>query len=319
MKFILFILKLLLDAVRDTFKIVKHFNLIKHNNFLVIFKMFIIRFFFSFSSIRKFQKIKSSDYISKEIYFEDSEINVEKISNEIDNLGHANSLKLKKNYVEELKKLIFDSQNFDLKKISKNKLNLKKMDNESEKEYVQRLESLKISRLTGTINLNDENILKSIITSKSLIEIAKSYLNTNCISINATYFISNPIKTSEEEKYSNAQYFHWDNDFVKFFKFYIYLSDVDEFAGPHVFVPFSHKYKKKQHRLCRLYRDDKVLSEYKNIKYFKGPAGTSFFTDSYGLHKGAPPLNKHRLMLNIHFGKGKLLYSEDDLFIKLKK
>ena len=96
MKFILFILKLLLDAVRDTFKIVKHFNLIKHNNFLVIFKMFIIRFFFSFSSIRKFQKIKSSDYISKEIYFEDSEINVEKISNEIDNLGHANSLKLKK-------------------------------------------------------------------------------------------------------------------------------------------------------------------------------------------------------------------------------
>ena len=93
------------------------------------------------------------------------------------------------------------------------------MDNESEKEYVQRLESLKISRLTGTINLNDENILKSIITSKSLIEIAKSYLNTNCISINATYFISNPIKTSEEEKYSNAQYFHWDNDFVKFLNF----------------------------------------------------------------------------------------------------
>ena len=160
MKYIVFILKLFLDAVRDTIKIVKHFNLIKHNNFLVIFKMFIIRFFFSFSSIRKFQKIKTSNYISKEIYFENPEINVEKISNEIDNLGYANSLKLKKNYVEELKKLIFDSQNFDLKKISKKKLNLKKMDDESEKNYVQRLESLEISRLTGTINLNDENILK---------------------------------------------------------------------------------------------------------------------------------------------------------------
>ena len=319
MKYIVFILKLFLDAVRDTIKIVKHFNLIKHNNFLVIFKMFIIRFFFSFSSIRKFQKIKTSNYISKEIYFENPEINVEKISNEIDNLGYANSLKLKKNYVEELKKLIFDSQNFDLKKISKKKLNLKKMDDESEKNYVQRLESLEISRLTGTINLNDENILKNIITSKSLLEIAKSYLNTNCISINATYFISNPIKTSEEEKYSNAQYFHWDNDFVKFFKFYIYLSDVDEFAGPHVFIPFSHKYKKKQHRLCRLYSDDKVLSEYKDIKYFKGVAGTSFFTDSYGLHKGVTPLNKYRLMLNIHFGKGKLLYSKNDLFLNLKK
>ena len=117
------------------------------------------------------------------------------------------------------------------------------MDDESEKNYVQRLESLEISRLTGTINLNDENILKNIITSKSLLEIAKSYLNTNCISINATYFISNPIKTSEEEKYSNAQYFHWDNDFVKFFKFYIYLSDVDDLRA-HMFFTFSHKYKK---------------------------------------------------------------------------
>ena len=78
-------------------------------------------------------------------------------------MGYANSLKLKKNYVEELKKLIFDSQNFDLKKISKKKLNLKKMSDESEKNYVQRLESLEISRLTGTINLNDENILKILL------------------------------------------------------------------------------------------------------------------------------------------------------------
>ena len=33
MKFIIFILKLSLDAVRDTVKVVKYFNLIKHNNF----------------------------------------------------------------------------------------------------------------------------------------------------------------------------------------------------------------------------------------------------------------------------------------------
>lgn len=319
MKYIVFILKLLLDAVRDTLKIVKHFNLIKHNNFLVIFKMFIIRFFFSFSSLRSFQKIKSSNYKSSEIYFENSEINVQKISNEIDNSGHANSLILKKSYVEELKTLIFQNQNFDLKKISKKNFNLKKSKDESENDYINRLKLLNISRLTGTINLNNENILKNILTSRSVLEIANSYLNTDSISINATYFISNPIETSEKEKYSNAQYFHWDNDFTKFFKFYIYLSDVDDFAGPHVFVSFSHKYKKKQHRLCRLYSDDKILSEYKDIKYFRGPAGTCFFTDSYGLHKGVPPSKSHRLMLNIHFGKGKLLYSEDDLFINLKK
>ena len=37
------------------------------------------------------------------------------------------------------------------------------MDDESEKNYVQRFESLEISRLTGTINLNDENILKILL------------------------------------------------------------------------------------------------------------------------------------------------------------
>ena len=60
-----------------------------------------------------------------------------------------------------------------------------------------------------------------------------------------------------------------------------------------------------------------IYSVYENKKIFVGPAGTSFFTDSYGLHKGETPLENYRLMLNIHFGKGKLLYSKDDLYLKL--
>ena len=81
--------------------------------------------------------------------------------------------------------------------------------------------------------------LNKIIFSEEIINIAKSYLNTSKISVNATFFISNSIETSEEEKYKNAQYFHWDNDFTKFFKMYIYLNDVN-YENGHVFLYQGH-------------------------------------------------------------------------------
>ena len=51
-------LRLSLDAVRDTKKIIKYFNLIKLNGYSIILKIFYIRFFFSFGHIRNLQKIK---------------------------------------------------------------------------------------------------------------------------------------------------------------------------------------------------------------------------------------------------------------------
>jgi hypothetical protein len=42
-----------------------------------------------------------------------------------------------------------------------------------------------------------------------------------------------------------------------------------------------------------------------------------FFVDSFGIHKGIPPLKGHTLMLNIHFGRGKILYTKYDKYIKL--
>ena len=47
----------LLDSFRDTIKIIKHFDLIKLNGKLIIFKIFVIRFFYSFGFIRNFKKV----------------------------------------------------------------------------------------------------------------------------------------------------------------------------------------------------------------------------------------------------------------------
>ena len=143
------------------------------------------------------------------------------------------------------------------------------------------------------------------------------YHNSNDFSINASFFISNPLQISEEEKYKNAQYFHWDNDFTKFFKLYIYLNDVDHENGPHIFIPRTHKDKKRDNKLCRLYSDDNIKNNYQDSKIFTGKAGSMFFVDSYGIHKGLTPTKNYRLMLNIHFGRGKILYSKYDKFIQL--
>ena len=62
-------------------------------------------------------------------------------------------------------------------------------------------------------------------------DLAKKYINYNSISVSALCYISNPTQTSESEKKDNAQYFHYDNDFKKFFKVFIYLSDVSLAAG----------------------------------------------------------------------------------------
>ena len=59
-------------------------------------------------------------------------------------------------------------------------------------QYFNRLRSSGVSRLTGTINLNNNNSLNELILSKSVLEIAASYLNCKNISINASFLSQTP-------------------------------------------------------------------------------------------------------------------------------
>ena len=137
--------------------------------------------------------------------------------------------------------------------------------------------------------------------------------------MSAAFFISNPVKITEQQKYQNAQYFHWDNDFTKFLKLYIYLNDVDFNSGPHVFIKGTHKKKHSLHKLCRLFSDSNIYENYPNnsVKKFIGKSGSTFFADSYGIHKGEEPTKKSRILLNIHYGSNKILYTRGDVSIKI--
>ena len=306
-----------LDACRDTVRINKHANLIELNGIFIIVKLFIIRFFYSFNFIRNFKKINFKDETLNSEFFIEKELKISNEIEQIDRLGYSDVYNINHTVKKELLDMVLDCKDLDSKKLDYSLAEILKKKDENLDEYFLRLKQNKVSRVSGYLDLKKKSILKDFLTSKEVLSIVKNYLNPKHISINASFFISNPVETSEKKKYSDAQFFHWDNDFTKFLKFYVYLTDIDTDSGPHIFVEKSHKFKKKQHKLCRVFNDNDIYQNYEKIKEFHGKSGSAFFVDSYGLHKGKSPKKKSRILLNIHFGSGKILYSKNDIILNL--
>ena len=162
------------------------------------------------------------------ICLEEEKFDVDKISKNIDDKGYSPVFHLKGNFLKNITDHVFQSKNIDIKSNNINKLELLKKTNEPLNDYFLRLKNLKVSRFKGTLSLHNNSLLKDFLLSEAMVNLVRSYLNTNDFSVNASFFVSNPVQISEIEKYQNAQYFHWDNDFKKFFKLYVYLTDVDE-------------------------------------------------------------------------------------------
>lgn len=98
------------------------------------------------------------------------------------------------------------------------------------------------------------------------------------------------------------QFFHRDQDSIRFVKLFIYLSDVGEDDGPHVFVRRSHRSNFLLEN-GRRFTDDEVLSRVpdEDVVRFTGPFGTTFLEDTYGLHKGTMPTSGTRLLLQVRY------------------
>lgn len=104
------------------------------------------------------------------------------------------------------------------------------------------------------------------------------------------------------EKPHEAQYFHRDDDAIRFVKLFIYLTDVGDGDGPHVFVRGSHRSRKLLDGGVRR-TDEEVAASHdaSDIRRFTGPAGTVFLEDTYGLHKGELPRDNPRLILQVRY------------------
>jgi len=99
----------------------------------------------------------------------------------------------------------------------------------------------------------------------------------------------------------HAQLFHRDMDDWRFCKLFIYLTDVNEQSGPHIYVKYSSASPK--FRKIRRYSDLEIENAFgkENIKTFVAPKGTTFLVDTYGFHKGLLPESKNRLLLQIQY------------------
>jgi hypothetical protein len=96
---------------------------------------------------------------------------------------------------------------------------------------------------------------------------------------------------------SDVQRFHRDPDDWRFVKLFVYLTDVDENSGPHVYVQGSHRtdieLRARSYDLARIERAFGPDA----VQTVTGPRGTAFMADTAGIHMGRPPSDRPRLML----------------------
>ena len=162
--------------------------------------------------------------------------------------------------------------------------------------------------LTGTFSELSERlpVIQQIQNDPKLLYVASAYLNTQPVSSSRLWW-SFPANSTRQQQLKHAQgTFHYDPD-VDFnaLKFFFYISDVDQTSGPHVCVRGSHKKKRLRHKFTLFIgrSDDEIHRYYgsDNVLTISGPPGFGIAEDPMCFHKGEPPQEKPRLMLEVSF------------------
>lgn len=127
--------------------------------------------------------------------------------------------------------------------------------------------------------LANSEILKAV-TDPKIISIVQKYLGCMpCITTANLWWNKNNGVSFHTQK------IHRDLNDFKFLAFFIYLTDVNEDNGPHVYYKKTHKGSESL--------DDKVVVE--------GKAGTAILGDTFALHNGKELKNGKRLFLSIRY------------------
>jgi hypothetical protein len=100
---------------------------------------------------------------------------------------------------------------------------------------------------------------------------------------------------------SDLQLFHRDSEDWRYLKVLLYLTDVDEHAGPHVYLHGSHLTQAPVR--LRFYTNREIADTYgaEMLLTALGERGFCFAVDTAGIHKGTAPVRQPRLMLQIQY------------------
>lgn len=156
-------------------------------------------------------------------------------------------------------------------------------------------------------NAKNCSAIRMLESDPGLLAISAKFLGATPRHIATELWWSFPVASTWQEQLQVAQVFHYDMDDYLFLKFFFYLTEVDLASGPHVCIRGSHKNKKWSHQILGMRcasKDDQEIADYygiQNLVTITGPAGLGFVEDAYCFHKGVPPTDKARLMLQIEF------------------
>lgn len=139
-----------------------------------------------------------------------------------------------------------------------------------------------------------------------LLAIAAKYLDASPVHQGNSLWWSFSGESTHRQQSQSAQIFHYDIDDYRFLKFFFYLTDVDEYSGPHVCVRGSHKKKKLSHLWLRKRETDQDIIDFyhqESLVKICGKAGFGFVEDPLCFHKGITPIRQNRLILQIEFAR----------------
>lgn len=144
--------------------------------------------------------------------------------------------------------------------------------------------------------LNCPGVLK-LVSKPDILDLAAAYLGCSPILSSIGIRWSFPIAGPE----ADSQLFHRDVDDWRFFKLFVYLTDVDEESGAHVYIDGTHVTPARW--LARPYSMDEIERNYGTgrARVITGPPGTSFVADTYGVHRGLAPTARPRLVLQAQY------------------
>jgi hypothetical protein len=147
--------------------------------------------------------------------------------------------------------------------------------------------------------------IQNLAADAGLLDIAQRYLGCLPVLDSIAMWWSTPHLERPSDEV--AQTFHFDCDRLRWLKIFIYLTDVTQESGPHVYVRRSHlREARRASLISRGYvrlPDEAVRAVYRNDEFVDivGPAGTVLIEDTSGFHKGRMPEKRERLMLEYQF------------------
>ena len=143
-------------------------------------------------------------------------------------------------------------------------------------------------------------VVQRLMSDPSLLAIAQRYLRAAPIlDLLAMWWSAAADRPASS---AAAQQFHFDLDRLRFVKVFVYLTDVDERHGPHVFVRKSHRSLPRRFRRDGRRDDAEVESAFgSDVVTVAGARGTMFLADTRALHKGAVVAEGHRLVFQMEY------------------